>query len=91
MPTAQEVKTLTHFIGGEMVEGKSGRYGSVYNPTTGDVIAKVPLATVEETREAIDKAQAAFPQWRDTSVAKRAEIVLKFPKIYSWRYLSKLH
>ena len=78
MPTAQEVKTLTHFIGGEMVEGKSGRYGSVYNPTTGDVIAKVPLATAEETREAIDKARAAFPQWRDISVAKRAEIVLKF-------------
>ncbi len=78
MPTAQEVKMLTHFIGGEMVEGKSGRYGSVYNPTTGDVIAKVPLATAEETREAIDKAQAAFPQWRDISVAKRAEIVLKF-------------
>ncbi|MFJ3389810.1 MULTISPECIES: CoA-acylating methylmalonate-semialdehyde dehydrogenase [unclassified Lysinibacillus] len=78
MTTAQDIKTLTHFIGGELVEGKSGRFGSVFNPTTGEVIAKVPLATVEETREAIDKAQAAFPQWRDTSVAKRAEIVLKF-------------
>ena len=78
MPTAQEVRTLTHFIDGKMVEGKSGRYGSVYNPTTGEVIAQVPLATAEETREAIAKAQAAFPQWRDVSVAKRAEIVLKF-------------
>ncbi len=78
MTTAQEVKTLTHFIGGEMIEGKSGRYGSVYNPTTGEVIGKVPLATVEETREAIAKAQTAFPKWRDTSVNKRAEIVLKF-------------
>ncbi|MFJ7647908.1 CoA-acylating methylmalonate-semialdehyde dehydrogenase [Lysinibacillus sp. NPDC097279] len=78
MTTAQEVKTLTHFIGGEMIEGQSGRYGSVYNPTTGDVIAKVPLATVEETREAIAKAQEAFPKWRDTSVSKRAEVVLKF-------------
>ncbi|MFJ7664376.1 CoA-acylating methylmalonate-semialdehyde dehydrogenase [Lysinibacillus sp. NPDC097162] len=78
MTTAQEVKTLTHFIGGEMIEGQSGRYGSVYNPTTGDIIAKVPLATVEETREAIAKAQAAFPKWRDTSVSKRAEVVLKF-------------
>ncbi|MFJ6210686.1 CoA-acylating methylmalonate-semialdehyde dehydrogenase [Lysinibacillus sp. NPDC092081] len=78
MTTVQEVKTLTHFIGGELIEGKSGRFGSVFNPTTGEVIAKVPLATAKETREAIDKAQAAFPQWRDTSVAKRAEIVLKF-------------
>lgn len=78
MTIAQEVKTLTHFIGGQLVEGRSGRFGSVYNPTTGDVIAKVPLATVEETKEAIEQAQAAFPLWRDTSVAKRAEIVLKF-------------
>ncbi|WP_342504085.1 CoA-acylating methylmalonate-semialdehyde dehydrogenase [Lysinibacillus sp. FSL L8-0126] len=78
MTTAQEIQTLTHFIGGHLVEGKSGRYGSVFNPTTGDVIAKVPLATIAETREAIEQAQAAFPKWRDTSVAKRAEIVLKF-------------
>ncbi|WP_107923252.1 CoA-acylating methylmalonate-semialdehyde dehydrogenase [Lysinibacillus parviboronicapiens] len=78
MTTAQEVKTLTHFIGGEMTKGKSGRYGSVYNPTIGEVIAKVPLATVEETREAIAKAQSAFPDWRDTSVSKRAEIIIKF-------------
>lgn len=78
MTTTQEVKTLTHFIGGKLVEGKSGRFGSVFNPTTGEVIAKVPLATVEETQDAIEQAQAAFPAWRDTSVAKRAEIVLKF-------------
>jgi len=78
MTTTQELKTLTHFIGGKLVEGKSGRFGSVFNPTTGEVIAKVPLATVEETQDAIEQAQAAFPAWRDTSVAKRAEIVLKF-------------
>ena len=78
MTTTQEVKTLTHFIGGKLVEGKSGRFGSVFNPTTGEVIAKVPLAKVEETQDAIEQAQAAFPAWRDTSVAKRAEIVLKF-------------
>ena len=78
MTTAQAVKVLTHFIGGQMVEGTSGRFGDVFNPSTGEVIAKVPLATVEETRDAIAKAQAAFPAWRDLSVGKRAEIVLKF-------------
>lgn len=78
MTIVQAVKTLTHFIGGEMVEGTSGRYGSVYNPATGEVIAKVPLASVEEARTAIDQAHAVFPKWRDTSVAKRAEVVLKF-------------
>lgn len=78
MTTAQGVNVLAHFIGGEMVEGRSGRFGSVYNPTTGEVIAKVPLATAEETRQAIETAKAAFPAWRDLSVAKRAEVLLKF-------------
>lgn len=78
MKTAQGVNVLAHFIGGEMVEGKSGRFGSVYNPSTGTVIAKVPLATSEETRQAIETAKKAFPAWRDLSVAKRAEVLLKF-------------
>ncbi len=91
MTTAQEVKTLTHFIGGKLVEGKSGRFGSVFNPTTGDVIAKVPLATVEETRDAVEQAQAAFPTWRDTSVAKRAEVVLKFRNLITENMEELLH
>jgi malonate-semialdehyde dehydrogenase (acetylating) / methylmalonate-semialdehyde dehydrogenase len=78
MTTAQGVNVLTHFIGGEMAEGRSGRFGSVYNPTTGEVIAKVPLASAEETRQAIETAKNAFPAWRDLSVAKRAEVILKF-------------
>ena len=78
METTQAVKVLTHFIGGEMVEGTSNRFGDVYNPSTGEVIAKVPLATAEETYQAIETAQKAFPQWRDISVGKRADVVLKF-------------
>ncbi|MEK4423826.1 CoA-acylating methylmalonate-semialdehyde dehydrogenase [Solibacillus sp. FSL K6-1523] len=78
MTTTQAVKVLTHFIGGEMVEGTSNRFGDVYNPSTGEVIAKVPLATAEETHQAIETAQKAFPEWRDLSVGKRADIILKF-------------
>ena len=72
------IQQLTHFINGQAVEGKSGKYTNVYNPSTGEVIAKVPIASVEETREAINMARVAFPKWRDTAVAKRAEVVLRF-------------
>lgn len=78
MTTTQSVKHLTHFIGGQMIEGTSGRYGDVFNPSTGEIVAKVPLASVEETRVAIEKAKSAFPAWRDLSVGKRAEVILKF-------------
>jgi len=40
--TARE---LTHFIGGKHVKGESGRFGDVYNPSTGQVTGRVPLAT----------------------------------------------
>lgn len=78
MTEAVSVKKLTHFINGELVEGKSNNYSKVYNPTTGEVIAEVPIATAEETREAIAAAKAAFPAWRDLSVAKRAEVLMRF-------------
>lgn len=78
MTEAVSVKKLTHFINGELVEGKSNNYSKVYNPTTGEVIAEVPIASAEETREAIAAAKAAFPAWRDLSVAKRAEVLMRF-------------
>lgn len=78
MTNSTSVKELSHFIGGQQVAGASGRFSDVYNPATGDVIAKVPLASVAEVKAAIKKAGEAFPAWRDLSVAKRAEVVLKF-------------
>ena len=81
MAEAISVKKLTHFINGQLVEGKSGNYANVYNPSTGEVIAEVPLATAEETREAIAAAKEAFPAWRDLSVAKRAEVLMRLRQL----------
>ncbi|MDR7237642.1 CoA-acylating methylmalonate-semialdehyde dehydrogenase [Neobacillus drentensis] len=78
MTNITDVKELTHFIGGKMISGESGRFSEVFNPATGEVIAKVPLASSNEVKDAIKKAVASFPAWRDLSVAKRAEIVLNF-------------
>ena len=39
---------LTHYIGGAHVKGTSGRFADVYNPATGEVQAKVPLASADE-------------------------------------------
>ncbi|WP_129690891.1 CoA-acylating methylmalonate-semialdehyde dehydrogenase [Gottfriedia acidiceleris] len=78
MTNITEVKELTHYIDGKMIAGKSGRFQDVFNPATGEVIAKVPLASVEEVKYAIKKAEVALPAWRDLSVAKRAEIVMVF-------------
>lgn len=81
MTVEQKVKELHHFINGELVAGKSGRFSNVFNPSTGEVIAQVPLAAKEEVQNAIEVAKNAFPGWRNTSSGKRAEIVMKFRQL----------
>lgn len=83
MTNVTEVKELYHYTNGEQVAGKSGRFSTVFNPATGEAIASVPLATKDEVKEVIAAAQAAFPAWRDLSVAKRAEVVQRFRYLLS--------
>ncbi|MER1985102.1 MAG: CoA-acylating methylmalonate-semialdehyde dehydrogenase [Solibacillus sp.] len=78
MTNVTEVKELYHYVNGEQVPGKSGRFSTVFNPATAEAIASVPLATKDEVKEVIASAQAAFPAWRDLSVAKRAEVLQRF-------------
>ena len=57
------MREIGHFIGGKQVGGTSGRSGDVFNPNTGDVQAKVALASKAEVEEAVANAEAAFPAW----------------------------
>ena len=70
--------TLRHIISGKPVSGTSGRFGDVFNPATGAVACKVPLASADETRHAIQAAKAAFPAWADTPLMKRARVFFRF-------------
>jgi len=85
MNTTQQVKKLSHFIGGQLVEGNGQSYGDVYNPSTGEVIAQVPLASIEEVQEAIQLAKAGQKKWAATSIGKRMEVVLKFRNLLAAR------
>ena len=53
------VKEIGHFIGGKQVKGKSGRFADVFNPNTGEVAARVALASQAEVRAAVENAKAA--------------------------------
>ncbi len=44
------------------------------NPFTNEVVKTFPSATDAEVDAALDRAQAAFPAWRDTPLAERAAI-----------------
>ena len=72
------MKTIGHFIGGKHVEGTSGRFADVYNPATGEVQAKVALASQAELRAAVENAAAAQPAWAAQNPQKRARVLMKF-------------
>ncbi|MDM8348151.1 CoA-acylating methylmalonate-semialdehyde dehydrogenase [Pseudomonas sp. sp1636] len=71
--------TITHLINGEHIS--SERTADVYNPSTGEVIHRVALADCATVQQAIDAAQAAYPAWRKTPAAKRAQIMFRFKQL----------
>jgi malonate-semialdehyde dehydrogenase (acetylating)/methylmalonate-semialdehyde dehydrogenase len=71
-------KKLTHFIGGKHVEGASGRFGDVYNPATGDIVAQVPLASRAEVAKAVSVAKAAFPAWSAVTPLQRSRVMFRY-------------
>jgi len=72
------MQELTHYIGGARVKGTSGRFAEVYNPATGEVQAKVPLATAAEMDKAVKIAAAAQPAWAAVNPQRRARVMMKF-------------
>jgi len=72
------MKELTHFIAGEHVKGTSGRFGDIYNPSLGEVQAKVPLAAKGEMRRAVEAALKAFPEWSSVNPQRRARVMFNF-------------
>jgi len=72
------MKELTHFIGGRHIRGQSGRFGDVFNPATGEVQARVPLANTAEMRSAVAAAEKAFVQWSAVNPQRRARVLFAF-------------
>ncbi len=71
------MKVLDLFINGKFIESTTDKFQDAYDPSTGDVIAKVPCCTNEEIDLAIKAAKDAYPSWAATPVMKRVQILYK--------------
>jgi malonate-semialdehyde dehydrogenase (acetylating)/methylmalonate-semialdehyde dehydrogenase len=76
-----QITRISHWIGGRLVPGESGRSGPVYNPATGQQTGEVDFATPEEVDRAVQTARDAFTSWRRVSLAKRAEIMFNIREL----------
>jgi len=79
------VPTLSHWISGRPVAGHSTRTAPVYDPALGVISGRVPLADQEDVDAAVAAAKAAFPSWRDTSWARRQQVIFAFRELLNAR------
>ena len=80
---------LSHWIGGTPVEVLPENTGPVYNPATGQVIARVPRGGAHEVDRAVQAAKAAFPAWRDMPLIARSQIFFAFREL-AWKRREEL-
>jgi malonate-semialdehyde dehydrogenase (acetylating)/methylmalonate-semialdehyde dehydrogenase len=79
------MRDIQHFVNAAPVSGRSGRYGDVFNPNTGEVQARVALATAEELDAAVRAAAAAQPGWAAVNPQRRARVMFEFKRIVEAR------
>src|SRR5712672_2300397 len=77
-PTATRVPL---WINGQPAASRSGRFGDVTNPATGQVIRAVPFADAADVDAAVKAATAAFPAWAATPPVRRARVLNKFREL----------
>ncbi len=77
--------TVPHWIGGAATAGSGDRSGEVTDPATGEVARRVVFASEADVAAAVDAAVAAFPAWRDTSLAKRTTVMFAFRELLNAR------
>ena len=72
---------LSHWINGRPVEVLPEQTAPVYNPATGEVIARVPRGGAAEVDAAVAAARTAFPAWRDTPLIARSQVFFAYREL----------
>ncbi|PPK97195.1 malonate-semialdehyde dehydrogenase (acetylating)/methylmalonate-semialdehyde dehydrogenase [Kineococcus xinjiangensis] len=76
-----EAPVVHHWIAGAPAEGSGRRFGDVYDPATGEVTKRVAFAEPSDVDEAVAAAKRAFATWRETSLARRTQILFAFREL----------
>ncbi|MFC3170237.1 CoA-acylating methylmalonate-semialdehyde dehydrogenase [Paracoccus fontiphilus] len=83
------MKEIHHWIDGKEYKGTSGRFSDVFNPATGEVQARLSLATKAELDHAVERAAAAQVKWGATNPQRRARVMMEFVRLIN-RDMDKL-
>lgn len=92
MTVIKDIKILKNYIGGKWVESKTLEYEEVINPATGELLAVVPLSSIDELDHAVQVAKVAYQEWKRVSVPKRARFLFSYQQLLidHWEELAHL-
>ena len=79
------MRDIQHFVNGAAVAGRSGRFGDVFDPNTGEVQARVALADASELDAAVQAAAKAQQGWAATNPQRRARVMFEFKRLVEAR------
>jgi malonate-semialdehyde dehydrogenase (acetylating)/methylmalonate-semialdehyde dehydrogenase len=79
MATAVQYKfpEARNYVGGKFVDTDVPRL-DVFDPSSGDVISRVPLSAVREVDQAVRVARTAFPRWSATPIKERVQVFYRY-------------
>lgn len=72
------IKRLKYCINNEWLESATSKYMPVMNPSLGVQIAEAPCCTQSEVDAAVKAAAAAFPDWSNTPIPQRIQLMFRF-------------
>ncbi len=75
------MRDINHFVGGASLVGASARFADVFDPNSGQVQARVQLASTAEMDAAIADAVAAQKGWAATNPQRRARVLFEFKRL----------
>src|SRR4030042_7213173 len=72
---------LQNYINGKWVTSNSGKFRDVSNPATDEIIAKVPVSSLNEFDDAVQIAHKTFQNWRKVPVTTRIQYFFKLKQL----------
>ncbi|AKQ42947.1 aldehyde dehydrogenase (acceptor) [Aurantiacibacter atlanticus] len=69
-----------HYIGGEWIQGDSGKTIDLINPANGKVLTKIQAGNAKDIERAVSAAKDAFPKWSQSSANERQDILIEIAR-----------
>jgi malonate-semialdehyde dehydrogenase (acetylating)/methylmalonate-semialdehyde dehydrogenase len=76
-----DIEQLRILKAGQWTMSRAARWGEVFNPSSGEVIGRVPMCTAEEAGQVVEAAAEALPGWAETPIVERARVMFRFREL----------